>query len=285
MARRSCDNCVYAVCDPEAWQRAAWRDEPLVLRCANHPWWPGRLHDVSGVPCRRYQPKAPTPTGDQVRIIPLPGGFYTYVDADNFEWLNQWHWHAYGGYVGRCEKGKRVYMHREIMKPPEGMVVDHINGNGFDNTRANMRNVTREENMHNKGKQGGTNSIYKGVARGQSSKGSWYAQVAWGDIRLTRGMFPDEVEAARAYDRLAVELFGDHARVNFPEEWPAERRAQVYAEAQPKREALLAKAAQAKRRKSKERRKAAGKKPRTTKRRQKSATKARVRKVRKVRKE
>jgi hypothetical protein len=283
MARPSCNSCVYAVCDPEAWRRAAWRDEPLVLQCANHPWWPGRLHDVSGVPCRRYQPRPATPTGDQVRIIPLAGGFYTYVDADNFEWLNQWRWRAFAGYATRCEGNKLIYMHREIMKPPKGKVVDHVNGNGFDNTCANLRNVTRADNMHNQRRHAGTASIYKGVTRGQSSKGSWCARVAWGDHRLTAGTFPDEAEAARAYDRLAVELFGEHARVNFAEEWPPERRSQVYAEAQPKREALRAKAAKAKRRKRREQRKAAGKKPRTAKRRQKPVTKARVRKTRRVR--
>jgi hypothetical protein len=225
------------------------------------------------------------PTGENVKTIPLTQGFYTYVDAADFEWLNRHHWHAYNGYASRCDGSKRIYMHREIMKPPKGMVVDHISGNGFDNTRANMRNVTREENMHNQRKHAGTASIYKGVTRGQSSKGSWCARVAWGGHRLTPGTFASEVEAARAYDRLAVELFGEHAQVNFPEEWPPERRAQVYAEAQPKRAALLAKAAQAKRRKSKERRKAAGKKPRQAKRRRKSVAKARVRKVRKSRKE
>jgi hypothetical protein len=61
----------------------------------------------------------------------------------------------------------------------------------------------------------------------------------------------EEAEAARAYDRLAIELFGEAAGLNFPEEWPPERRARVYAEAREKREALLAKAAQAKKQKSK----------------------------------
>ncbi len=287
MAKQAtCHTCIYAHWDPGLWLRTLGSGWPAGPTCANQADAPGRLKECPcGRACRNYRPRPPVPTGENVKMIPLTNGFYAYVDAEEFERLNRYRWHAYGGYAGRCEKGKRVYMHREIMKPPKGMVVDHVNGNGFDNTRANMRNVTREENMHNQRKHAGTASIYKGVTRGQSSKGSWVARVAWGDNRLTAGTFADEVEAARAYDRLAVELFGEHARVNFPEEWPPERRAQVYAEAQPKREALLAKAAQAKRQKSKERRKAAGKKPRTTKRRQKSATKARVREVRKVRKE
>jgi hypothetical protein len=283
MARpATCHTCIYAHWDLGLWLRTLGSGFPAGPTCANQPDAVGQLRECPcGRVCRNYRPRPPVPTGENVKMIPLTQGFYTYVDAEDFEWLNQWHWHAYGGYAGRCEKGKRVYMHREIMQPPEGMVVDHVNGNGFDNTRANMRNVTREDNMHNQRKHAGTASIYKGVTRGQSSKGSWCARVAWRGHRLTAGTFASEAEAARAYDRLAVELFGEHARVNFPEEWPREGRAQVYAEAQPKREALLAKAAQAKRRKSQERRKAAGQKPRQAKRRRKSATKARARKVRK----
>jgi hypothetical protein len=283
MAKQAtCHTCIYAHWDLGLWLRTLGSGFPAGPTCANQPDAVGQLRECPcGRVCRNYRPRPPVPTGENVKMIPLTQGFYTYVDAEDFEWLNQWHWHAYGGYAGRCEKGKRVYMHREIMQPPEGMVVDHVNGNGFDNTRANMRNVTREDNMHNQRKHAGTASIYKGVTRGQSSKGSWCARVAWRGHRLTAGTFASEAEAARAYDRLAVELFGEHARVNFPEEWPREGRAQVYAEAQPKREALLAKAAQAKRRKSQERRKAAGQKPRQAKRRRKSATKARARKVRK----
>jgi hypothetical protein len=287
MAKQAtCHTCIYAYWDRGLWLRTLWSGFPARPTCANQADTPGQLRECPcGPACRNYRPKPPVPTGPNVKMIPLTQGFYTYVDAEDFEWLNRYHWHAYNGYASRCDGSGRIYMHREIMKTPKGMVVDHINGNGFDNTRANIRNVTRGENMHNQRKHAGTASIYKGVTRGQSSKGSWCARAAWGDHRLTAGTFASEVEAARAYDRLAVELFGEHARVNFPEEWPPGRRAQVYADAQPKRAALLAKAAQAKRRKSKERRKAAGKKPRTAKCRQKPATKARVKKARKVRKE
>jgi hypothetical protein len=222
----TCHTCIYAHWDPGLWLRTLGSGFPARPTCVNQPDAAGQLRECPcGRVCRDYRARPPVPTGENVRMIPLTQGFYTYVDAEDFEWLNQWHWHAYGGYAGRCEAGKRVYMHRAIMQPPDGMVVDHVNGNGFDNTRANTPNVTRGEDMHNKGKQGGTASMYKGISRGQSSKGSWYAQVAWGDNRLRAGTFADEAEAARAYDRLAVELFGEHARLNFPEEWPPERRA------------------------------------------------------------
>jgi hypothetical protein len=98
-------------------------------------------------------------------MIPLTKGFYAYVDAADYEWLNQWHWRALSsGYAGRYEKGKRIFMHRQIMQPPPGKVVDHVNGNGFDNTRINMRNITKQQNNYNHGKRiGAITSIYKGV--------------------------------------------------------------------------------------------------------------------------
>jgi len=139
------------------------------------------------------------------------------------------------------------------MQPPPGRVVDHINGNGYDNTRANLRNISREENMHNMRKHAGTASLYKGVAPGKRA-GTWYARIGWGDTHSQAGPFEEEVEAARAYDRMAVERFGESARVNFPRDWPPQQRAQVYAEARAKREALLAQAAQAKKRKGRRKR-------------------------------
>ncbi len=252
--------------------RSLWSGFPARPICGNQPGAPGVMKECgAGGACRNYRPRPPTPTGENVKRIPLTGGFYAYVDAEDFEELNRWRWRAHsGGYAVRWEKDKLILMHRQIMKTPQGMVVDHINGNGYDNTRANLRNVTRRENMHNMGKHAGTASIYKGVVRGKR-KGTWYAKVGWGGAHATAGPFEEEAEAGRAYDRMAVEAFGEHARPNFPDEWPAERRARVYADAHPKRKALLAKAAQARRRRGKGTRKknhraAAGKKRRTGKR-------------------
>ena len=85
MAGRYCDNCVYSLCDPEPWHRWLWMGEPIVPRCANHPQWPGQLHDVTGVPCWNYRPKPVLPAGDAVRMIPLGDGFYAYVDVADYE--------------------------------------------------------------------------------------------------------------------------------------------------------------------------------------------------------
>jgi hypothetical protein len=256
----SCHTCIYAHRDLGLWLRTLWSGFPARPLCGNQPDSPGRMKECPhGRVCRNYRPRPPVPTGANVRMIPLTGGFYAYVDAEDYEQVKQWRWRAHsGGYAVRWEKDKLILMHRQIMQTPEGMVVDHVNGNGYDNTRANMRNVTRRENMHNMSKHAGAASIYKGVVRGKR-KGTWYARVGWGDTHSTAGPFEEEAEAARAYDRMAVERFGEVVRLNFPEEWPAERRAQVYAEAREKREALSAKAAAKREGKSRRGRKRRGK--------------------------
>ncbi len=272
----SCHMCVYAHWDPDQCVRTLWTGFPARPMCGNQPDAPGRMKACwLGRVCRNYRPRPPTPTGENVRLIPLNHGFYAYVDAADFEWLSQWNWHVCGGmYAGRHKNGRLVYMHREIMKPPKGRVVDHINGNRCDNTRANMRNVTRRENLQNTGKRAGTASIYKGVAYDKRVV-KWNVQIGWSGTTAHAGPFEDEAEAARAYDRMAVELFGENARLNFPEEWPPERRAQVYAAARAKRKALMAKAARAKLRKAKgrqrkNRRAARRPRPRVGKRRERT---------------
>ena len=235
MAGRNCHNCIYSICDPELWLRWIWRDEPIVPQCANHPRWSGQLHDVPGVPCRNYQPKPAEPQSDSVRWIPLGNGHYAYVDAADYEWLRQWTWHTYDdGYAVRNENGKQILMHRQIMQPPKGMVVDHIDGNRANNCRFNLRVCTRQQNIRNNRKHSGSSSRFKGVGYLKHCR-KWYARLWCTGKWIWLGYFMDEVEAARAYDRKAVELFGEYARLNFPEEWPPERRAQVYAQRQEDR--------------------------------------------------
>jgi len=257
----TCHGCVYAHWDPGLWLRSLGSGFPARPVCGNQPDSPGRMKECPcGGVCRNYRAKPPVPTGENVKQIPLTKGFYAYVDAEDYEWLSQWRWRVYGGgYAVRWEKRKLIFMHRQIMQPPKGKVVDHVNGNGFDNTRANMRNITPQQNSCNRSKQVGTISMYKGVDYDKRSD-QWYARIRVHGKLLHLGYFDTEVEAARAYDRGAVELFGEFAGLNFPEEWPPERRAQVYAERQKDRRKTRGK----KKVRSREDRKvAARKKPRT----------------------
>jgi hypothetical protein len=194
--------------------------------CANDPDAPGLMRPTPiGRTCRNYRPRPATPVGD-VKTIPLGGGLHAYVDAADYEWLNRWAWHLRGGYAVRYEKGKLIFMHRQIMQPPQGMVVDHKNQNKLDNTRANLWVCTPGDNVRNRRKQIGTSSRFRGVSYGRAC-GKWIVAI-WFEGRLIHaGHFTDEVEAAKAYDRKAVELLGEFARLNFPDEWPARRKRRI----------------------------------------------------------
>jgi hypothetical protein len=185
------------------------------------------MHDVPGVPCRNYRPRPAVPKGD-IRLIPLGDGFYAYVDAADYEWLSRWKWHVHGGYAGRNENRKTILMHRQIMQPPEGKLVDHIDANRLNNCRCNLRVCTRPENQRNTRKQHGTCSQYKGVYY-DKRRGKWCAECKFAKAKQFLGSFDLEVDAARAYDRAAVLYYGEFGRLNFPEEWPPERRAQLHA--------------------------------------------------------
>jgi hypothetical protein len=200
----------------------------MLVRCANHPNWPGELREVPGAGCANYLAKCVAPKGD-VKCIPLTGGQYVLVDASDYEWLSQYTWYANAnGYAGRGEKGKYIFMHRQIMNPPEGMVVDHIDRNPANNCRANLRICTRNENMRNRSKRVDSRSRFKGVHWNKRSS-RWHVTISFQGVRIWLGSFLDEIEAARAYDAKAVELFGEFALLNLPDEWPAERREAVRA--------------------------------------------------------
>jgi len=224
----TCYNCAYS-----HWDRgqAMWSLSMGVATrpaCANHPESLGRMRPVPcGGVCRNFRPKAATPKG-RVKQIPLGSGLYAYVDAADYEWLSRWVWHTQGGYAVRWEKRRTIFMHREIARPPKGKIVDHVNGNRLDNTRANLRVCTHPENSRNTSKPHGTSSRFRGVTY-LKDRGKWRAKIQFEGKSVYLGLFTDEVDAARAYDRKAVELFGEFARLNFPEEWPARRRRKICA--------------------------------------------------------
>lgn len=72
------------------------------------------------------------------------------VDDNDFDWLNSYRWSVTLWYAATTIGGRSVYMHRLIMDPPEGLVVDHRNGDGLDDRRSNLRIVTRSENSRNR---------------------------------------------------------------------------------------------------------------------------------------
>lgn len=118
-----------------------------------------------------------------------------------------------GGYYYFAWKRKRVVLHRGIFLFHHGYLpvcVDHINRNRFDNRIENLREATKSLNAANCPKYKGTSSQYKGVSF-KKSRNKYVANIS----RKHIGLFTSEVEAAKAYDSRARELYGEFACTNF----------------------------------------------------------------------
>jgi hypothetical protein len=147
---------------------------------------------------------------------------FAWVEARDFETVNEHRWtsghppNSKSSYAYRSRwNGKRtvtVQMHRQLCEGPE---VDHINGDGLDNRRSNLRPCTRSQNMANRGRQRNNTSGYKGVSR---SGRKWCARIYapnpnGGRSRaLTLGRFDSPEEAHAAYCEAAKRLHGEFAR-------------------------------------------------------------------------
>ncbi len=108
-------------------------------------------------------------------------------------------------------------MHQELVKVPDGMVVDHINHDGMDNRRANLRPATYSQNLyHRKNRSGAKYSKYKGVSWKKHNR-KWEARIGFEKKEIHLGYFRSEIDAARAYDRAAKKYHGEFASLNFPE--------------------------------------------------------------------
>lgn len=108
---------------------------------------------------------------------------------------------------------KNIRLHRLIMNCPNGKQIDHINGNGLDNRKENLRICSQSENHQNRSKWGNTSSQYKGVHWHKIVK-KWVAQIMINGKRKHLGYFDREREAAKAYNYMAIKHFGEYARIN-----------------------------------------------------------------------
>jgi hypothetical protein len=162
--------------------------------------------------------------GYTFRRIPLSRGKYAIVDARDYESLSRYKWYLHVS-MGTCyavrnvkRNGKmgHLWMHRVIMNAPEELVVDHINHNGLDNRRVNLRLATHKQNKWNsrKGKTRGK-SRYKGVGWDRRSR-KWRAVLCVNGKKQSLGYYEDEIEAAKACDRAARKYKGEFAVLNFP---------------------------------------------------------------------
>jgi hypothetical protein len=184
---------------------------------------------------KRGVPSGEPPAGS--RFIPLTKGQVAIVDDGLHGWLSSVSWlaleagsglvYASRGRMGVSGKRETITMHQAVMGVANGVSIDHINHNGLDNRRCNLRIATATQNNQNKRRHRRkveASSGFKGV-KTVASSGKWQASIQlinpnYGNRSrgFLIGSFDDPVTAARAYDVAAVHFYGEFACLNFPDD-------------------------------------------------------------------
>ena len=155
--------------------------------------------------------------------IPLTQGLYALVDGEDYNRLNQWKWYAnkigntYYAMRSQWLKTKKYYlfilMHQQIVGGKKEKEIDHINHNGLDNRRFNLRFCSHTQNLQNSISKKGT-SKYKGVSWHTKRK-HWVARICINGKHIYLGSSKGEERAAALYDQAAQKHFGEFAYLNF----------------------------------------------------------------------
>lgn len=158
-----------------------------------------------------------------MHTIDLTKGYVAYVDDCDAILVSPYKWtllisQTTKAYATASINGERILLHRFLL----GLVkydprqVDHKDNNGLNCVRDNMRICTRTQNTANTGLRSNNKTGYKGVVFNKNGT-AYKAQVQLEGTKINLGMYTDPIEAALAYDDAAKKLFGEFAKLNFPE--------------------------------------------------------------------
>lgn len=164
-----------------------------------------------------YQIYSPDGDDQNVRELKIKG-HTVLVDNRDFKKIENYGWYvSFDGashYLKANKQGSSVSYHSMVVNPPDGMMVDHIDGNTLNNLRHNLRVCSASQNQANQKKQKRQKtSQYKGVCFYPRAN-KWKAQIGYEGSRLSLGYFNSEEDAARAYDVAATGIFGKFAKLN-----------------------------------------------------------------------
>lgn len=153
-----------------------------------------------------------------MRELLLTKGKVALIDDDIYDEISKYKWCYFPcGYAARgaTKNGKNisVYMHRQIMNAPKGQMVDHKDGNSLNNLRENLRLCKSIQNQRNSKIPKNNTSGFKGVTWYKPSK-RWRAQITLKNQCIYLGYFIEKIDAAKAYNEAAKELFGEFSKLN-----------------------------------------------------------------------
>ncbi len=149
------------------------------------------------------------------------------LDNEDYSWAIKYKWHIRNGYAYRSifknNKVLNFSLHREIMKPLKNEIIDHINHNKLDDRKCNLRKCNSSENNRNRTSHKNTSSNYKGVninvIKNKNKNYMYWSASIFNIKKFCLGSFPftpeGEIEAAKAYDLKAKEIYGEFANLNF----------------------------------------------------------------------
>ncbi len=153
-----------------------------------------------------------------MKRIPLTKGKFAIVDDCDFKMVVEFKWYAAsnGRYAGRTIYRAGNYtllMHRFLIGPIGKLEIDHINGNGLDNRRCNLRVCSHSQNQQNMKKHRDIKSGLKGAYQDRTNK-RWRSIITCNGKRIHLGYFKTKQEAAKAYDKASIKFHKEFGRQN-----------------------------------------------------------------------